>query len=182
MIEQFYNFTTDEEIEYALKTFKDLEGLYHKNKGNRSTTLFQDTYHPDFIKLVSLYTEKLKNKINKDIYVHSSAIVKYKVGDSMVLHSDLQRDCNNDIISMIVYFTDNYTGGEIVFPYQDPVFEIKAPRAMAITYPVHGEENMHYIKEVTSGIRYAMTFCFTTNKDLIKEPYKIMYEQNKIVY
>ena len=178
MIKQLYNFTTEEEIEYALKTFKVLEGLYHKNKGNRSTTLFQDTYHPDFINLVSLYTKKLKNEINKDIYVHSSAIVKYNAGDSMDLHSDIQKGCEDDIIGMIVYFAEDYTGGEIVFPYQDPILEIKAPRAMAITYPVHGEENMHYIKKVTSGIRYAMTFCFTTNKDFIRNAYRTMYNGN----
>jgi hypothetical protein len=176
MIEQFYNFTTDEEIEYALKTFKGLEGLYHKNKGSRSTTLFEDAYHPDFIKLVSLYTEKIKNKINKDMYLHSSTILKYKVGDSMELHSDLQRDCVDDIMSMIVYFADDYTGGEIVFPYKDPVFEIKPPRAMAMTYSPHGEENLHYIKEVTSGIKYAMAFCFTTNKKYIKDCYISLYE------
>lgn len=176
MIEQFYNFTTDEEIEDALKIFKRLEPLYHKNKGIRYKTLFEDEYHPDFIKLVSLYTEKLKNKINKDMYVHSVVIVKYNVGDSMYEHSDLQRDCTDDILSMIVYFADDYTGGEIVFPYKDPIFEIKPPRAMAMTYSPHGQENRHYVKEVTSGIRYAMAFCFTTNKAYIKDCYMSLYE------
>jgi hypothetical protein len=176
MIKQYYNFTTEKEIISALQIFKQLEGFYDQNKRNRSTTLYQDRDNPAFLDLVSCYTAKLKEILQKEIYVHSSAIVKYNPGDSMELHSDIQIGCDDDIIGMIVYFDDKYTGGSIVFPHQNPSLEINPIKAMAITYPIHGDEFMHYIKEITSGVRYAMTFCFTTNKKYIKDCYRTLYE------
>jgi hypothetical protein len=176
MIKQYYNFTTEKEIIYDLQIFKKLEGLYSKNKGSRSTTLFQDEYNLDFLTLVSHYTEKIKKILEKNIYIHSSAIVKYNIGDSMCLHSDIQKGCDDDILGMIVYFDDKYKGGQIVFPNQKIIVKIKPSKGVAITYPSQGDEFMHYIEEVTSGVRYAMTFCFTTNKAYIKDCYSSLYK------
>jgi hypothetical protein len=176
MIKQYYNFTTEEEIVYALQIFKKLEGLYRgNNKGDRYTTLFQDQYDLDFLTLVSLYTEKIKKILEKDIYIHSSAIVKYNVGDSMCLHSDIQKGCDEDILGMLVYFDDEYEGGQIVFPNQKNIVKIKPSKGVSITFPSHGDESMHYVEEVTSGVRYAMTFCFTTNKVYTKDCYSSLY-------
>jgi hypothetical protein len=104
-------------------------------------------------------------------------MAKYNAGQKMIVHSDIMNDtCLDDLYTMIVYFTDQYEGGELYFPYHDPYFEIKPDKSMALVYPT--EKNtingkyMHGVKEITSGTRYAMAFCFTTNEKFANIVYK----------
>jgi hypothetical protein len=61
----------------------------------------------------------------------------------------------------VLYYNDNFEGGEIIYPNQGITLKPKA--RMLISHP-GGEEYLHGIKKVTNGVRY-MTTGFVFDKE-----------------
>jgi hypothetical protein len=91
---------------------------------------------------------------------HDWEILKYETGDYFKNHMD---DCasHNRTVSAIVYFNDNYEGGEIEFPNFDVIYKPKA--GDILVFPSIFTYN-HNVKEITSGTRYAAVNWFSYAK------------------
>ena len=75
----------------------------------------------------------------------------------------------------LLYLTDfeeDFKGGEFVFvDGHDKLNRTIEPRLGRVSFFTSGVENKHYVKRVTSGVRYALTLGFTCDATkAIKEP------------
>ena len=78
----------------------------------------------------------------------------------------------NKIVA-IVYFNDNYDGGELYFPQHD--IEVKIDAGTLMIFDV-GIENLHGVKTVTSGNRYSML----TSWDYAENTYPEGFQEQKL--
>lgn len=69
--------------------------------------------------------------------------------------------------STLVYFNDDYVGGELYMPQHE--FEIKPEPGMLIAFK--GDENhLHGVKKVTEGIRYTWSVFWTSTQWAVNNP------------
>jgi hypothetical protein len=85
------------------------------------------------------------------------ALLKYEVGDFFKVHTDASRAYPRQV-STVYYINDDYTGGEIFFPYIN--LEVKPKKDEFLVFP---STNLfsHYAKEVVSGTKYSMPNWFS---------------------
>lgn len=85
------------------------------------------------------------------------ALLKYEVGDFFKVHTDASRAYPRQV-SAVYYINDDYTGGEIFFPYIN--VEVKPKKDEFLVFP---STNLfsHYAKEVVSGTKYSMPNWFS---------------------
>ena len=85
------------------------------------------------------------------------ALLKYEVGDFFKVHTDSSRAYPRQV-STVYYINDDYTGGEIFFPYIN--VEVKPKKDEFLVFP---STNLfsHYAKEVVSGTKYSMPNWFS---------------------
>jgi hypothetical protein len=151
------NFLSEEEIIPIMEEIRSREWI----KGHN--------HHRDFTTF-SKYKERIINSLNMpnaSIEPLDNVIVRYE-GQGMHPHVDIQNYFNlahyNEIektsdvekiklfagrYSFIIYFNDDYTGGEICYPMQDLYYKPKAG-----TIVVHDVKNVHAVKKVESGLRF----------------------------
>jgi len=107
----------------------------------------------------------LKNNIEQDFLCQVGeegigTVVRYEVGWTLEYHADCWSDLptytgypSRDI-SSIIYLTDDFEGGNLVFPDLD--IEIEPAAGSAIYFP-SDEKHMHVVTEVKSGNRSTCT-------------------------
>lgn len=85
------------------------------------------------------------------------ALLKYEVGDFFKVHTDASRAYPRQV-SAVYYINDDYTGGEIFFPYIN--LEVKPKKDEFLLFP---STNLfsHYAKEVVTGTKYSMPNWFS---------------------
>lgn len=85
------------------------------------------------------------------------ALLKYEVGDFFKVHTDASRAYPRQV-STVYYINDDYTGGEIFFPYIN--LEVKPKKDEFLVFP---STNLfsHYAKEVVTGTKYSMPNWFS---------------------
>lgn len=122
--------------------------------------------HKPVKKVIKKYTKIIANIVGQEMYPHICGIVKYEKGGSCEEHIDVAEDlgCQDDLYSAVLYFNDNYEGGEIYFPKLDEEYHPFA--GSLIFYPGTFPEYLHGVREVTSGQKYIMPMCFTPHKKL----------------
>ena len=134
---------------------------------------------PNLPELLSKYYDTLKNFIETsfECKVHDegvSSVVEMKAGDSMPVHLDHGSAQNESVglktgaghpsrdLSSVLYYNDDYEGGEIYFPTQDLL--IKPEPGMFICFPAK-DEFPHQVKEIKSGYRWCSTNFWCIKKD-----------------
>lgn len=140
---------------------------------------------PKSVKLAKKYADKAYKAyldycpeyVDKDkkVWVHTMHLLKYTTGGSMLVHTDwINDECSDCVLSAVVYFNDEFTGGEIVFPFLDDKAVIIPPKTGSILiYPALEKEYSHGVNIVTSGTRYVIGYCFTTNESKAPGLYKL---------
>jgi hypothetical protein len=116
------------------------------------------------------YGERFLEQYDLDLNIHIVGFLKYYEGGSLPVHTDIidGGTCQECKVGAVAYFNDDYTGGEFIIPeLTDQQFHLEA--GGAVSYPADDTKYNHGVNTVTSGIRYALCYCFTTNKN--KYPY-----------
>lgn len=114
------------------------------------------TYLGDVAKRMKETVEDAHGRPVKRVSTHAQ---KWETGSFASYHSD-----NTDMdgkpsawepskFVCLVYLNDDYSGGELDF--RDHNITIAPPKGILITFP-GGIENVHAVKEVTSGCRYTL--------------------------
>ena len=133
--------------------------------------ILNDKY-PELYSLVDKYNMKIKSvieeKFNYKVYMRPPVVVRWLPGNSQSPHADKQLNDGTPNpfptydINSIIYWNDDFEGGQFYYQDHDICLEIEA--GMAVVHP--GDVNyLHGIKEITSGVRWTSP-AFTTITDL----------------
>lgn len=124
----------------------------------------------DDLKLFSLpsnfinqLTQQIKDQISsvflKDISLNTVHAQRFGPGGSGAVHSDNTNEDGSDShyeinkYAAIIYLNDQYSGGEIYFPQHD--LSVKPMAGSILLFP-GGRENLHGVREITSGNRHTI--------------------------
>jgi hypothetical protein len=126
---------------------------------------------PNYSKIKNI----IESSFNCNVYDEGvSSVVELKTGDSMPVHLDHGSSLNESVglktgaghptrdISSVLYYNDDYEGGEIYFPNQDLL--IKPKPGMFICFPAK-DEFPHQVREIKSGYRWCSTNFWCIKKD-----------------
>lgn len=170
------NFVSDEDCQYFIEFFDELadKGIItdrHTNE-NDGRSLVWNLDNPIFNQYAKKYFDIIADLYDgpEKLYPHIVGLYRYGIGPGLGDHIDIMNDgCSECKMSGIIYFNDNYEGGEIWFPNLN--FEVKPPKGSLIYYPAFGEEYRHGVRAITSGYRYAIPTCFTTDIERSQKHY-----------
>lgn len=129
------------------------------------------TLNPEIFNIVEYYIDKMKKVIEDkhDVEVHSRppVIVRWIPGNVQSPHSDKQLNDGSPNpfptydINSVIYWNDNFEGGEFYYPEYD--IELKIEAGMAVAHPgdIH---YLHGVKPVVSGTRWTTPSFYTITK------------------
>jgi hypothetical protein len=112
-----------------------------------------------FESLKEKFKEAIELVFERKVTANTSHAQKWEVGGFAAPHSDnSDHDGNPNAFEInkyvgILYLNENYEGGELYFP--DHNIEFKPSAFSYICFP-GGIENIHGVREITSGTRYTM--------------------------
>jgi hypothetical protein len=122
--------------------------------------------------LIKKYSAKIFDAYNLDynLYTHVAFLVKYDVGSFAPLHSDIMDErCTEDKLSLVLYFNDDYVGGDIYFPKLEKQYH--PSKGTALAYEADNPNFDHGVNKIEKGTKYILAFCFTKNKSLSQNEY-----------
>jgi len=163
----FKNILDQKDLEQIILQLKSTPVTIDKS-GYSPFGVYTENNNPILPQILSKYYDRLKKIIETsfDCKVHDeglNSIVEMIVGDSMPVHLDHGSALDQSVgfktgaghpsrdISSVLYYNDDYEGGEICFPKQDLL--IKPEPGMFICFPAK-DEFPHQVKEVKSGYRW----------------------------
>lgn len=168
------NFVSEEDRARAIDLITSCELIDFKN--NSLAKIAPAT--SEVTQLVKKYSDKSLDvhrelhKIQVPIYTHEGFLTLWEVGAHAGVHMDNHEGAEFVQLSSVLYFNDEFEGGEIFFPEFDFVHKPKA--GDGIFFPAFTKEHsyMHGVTKVTSGKRYTMGLWHTqyeerADKDLI---------------
>lgn len=129
------------------------------------------TLNPEIFNIVEYYIDKMKkvieDKHNVEVYSRPPVIVRWIPGNLQSPHSDKQLNDGSPNpfptydINSIIYWNDNFEGGEFYYPEYD--IELKIEAGMAVAHPgdIH---YLHGVKPVVSGTRWTTPSFYTITK------------------
>jgi len=142
-------------------------GIY---TGNGGTRLLHEAFNRNYAKA----KEKIESSFNVKVFDEDmSSVIEFKKGDFMALHLDhgvaskdfvgYKTGLGNPTrdISSVLYYNDDYEGGEICFPNQQ--LTIKPKPGMFICFPAK-DEFPHEVKEIKNGYRWCTTTFWCIQK------------------
>lgn len=159
-IRVFSNFIDQEDIDFCLNLLETK--TKERWKYNPRVLIVPNTVIASFYQVVKhayRVTELIKEVFNipqKEIYCVNSELGTWTYEGGSGQHED---SANEGYLkfSSIIYLTDDYEGGEIVFPELD--FEYKPKAGDLILFPSHGY--LHEVKPVLSGNRSTIVGFFS---------------------
>ena len=123
------------------------------------------------LNVLNKYRDKVQDLLQKTFECELepaviNSITEYRTGSMLNEHADKVCESWRDV-SNILYYNDNYTGGEIFFSQYDLQFKPKA--GSVLIFPAGGNY-AHGVHPVTSGDRYVTT-TFWVVKEWLNKPY-----------
>ena len=143
-------------------------GVYMQDENNNDLI---EVFKKNYLKAKAIIEDSFSCKVYEE---GMGSVVELKAGDFMPLHFDHGSSENKSVglktgagnpsrdISSVLYYNDNYEGGEISFPNQDLI--IKPKPGMFICFPAT-DEFPHQVKEIKSGYRWCSTAFWCIKKD-----------------
>lgn len=167
-----------EDLQQVIKYLKNTPVTFDQT-GYSPYGLYAANDSPTLTYVLDRYYNILKNIIetsfNCSVYDEGlTSIVEMKTGDSMPVHLDHGSVQNKSVglktgagnptrdLSSVLYYNNDYEGGEIYFPEQDLL--IKPQPGMFICFPAK-DEFPHQVKEIKSGYRWCSTNFWCIKKD-----------------
>lgn len=125
----------------------------------------------EIFSLVEFYINKMKKEIeskhNVEVYARPPVIVRWIPGNAQSPHSDKQLDDGSPNpfptydINSIIYWNDDFEGGQFYYPEYDIELEIEAGMAVAHPGDIH---YLHGVKPVKAGTRWTTPSFYTITK------------------
>jgi len=126
---------------------------------------------PEVIEFIKKYSDKsinihkLWNNLEHPIYTFEAFLTVWKINSYAGVHIDNHENAEFVQHSSVLYFNDEFEGGEIYFPEFDFVHTPKA--GDGIFFPAFTEESKyeHGVTKITKGNRYTMGLWHTQSKE-----------------
>jgi hypothetical protein len=128
---------------------------------------------PEAVRLVKESAAKIAKLLPYEgAVVHDCIFVQYKPGAHIDAHMDFDDEpaCKNCTHSAVVYFDDQYEGGQIYFPVLAKDYHPNA-RSMVV-FTQRDRNYVHGVRAVTSGVRHMINLCMSKDPDGSCEEYK----------
>lgn len=170
------NFVSEEDCQYFISLIDYLVSIGvitdRQTNENDGRSLVWNYDFPEFNAYAKKYFDAIVKLYSgpEQLYPHIIGLYRYGVGPGLGTHSDIMDEgCSECKMSAIIYFNDDYDGGEIWFPNLD--ISIKPPKGSLVYYPSSGDDYIHGVKPITSGYRYAIPACFTSDYQRCQKHY-----------
>ena len=123
---------------------------------------------PDIYNIVDKYIDKmqkvLEDKFSVSLYKRPPVLIRWLPGNEQQPHADKQLNDGKPNpfplydLNSIIYWNDNFEGGEFYYPEHD--IEIKIKPGMAVVHPgdIH---YLHGVKKILSGERWSTPSFYT---------------------
>jgi hypothetical protein len=148
------NFIDDADCDLAVKLYEDTreKGLY-RNAGDGRLLNVNPTF-PDVIYLVNKYISKIDAIYDAKFYPREVFMSLYQTSSAIPPHTDYTHPDLKDSLGVMLYFNDDFEGGELYFPNLN--YEYKPKKGSAIIFPCNNKEYLHGVRQITAGERYTM--------------------------
>ena len=126
---------------------------------------------PDIFAIINKYILKMADaisgKYNVEVSCRPPVLIRWLPGNSQSPHADKQLN-NGDPnpfptydLNSIIYWNEDFVGGQIYYPEYD--FEIPISAGIAVAHP--GDVNyLHGVREIQSGVRWTTPSFYTITK------------------
>jgi len=151
-----------EDCNLAISYYDDLvaQGHFKKVGDGRLLVLHANKGFP--FDLVNKYLPKINESYKTTFYIRDILLSIYSDGAHIPPHWD-EHQRFKDNLGAVIYFNDDFEGGEIYFSNYD--FYYKPKKGSIILFPCNDSEYEHGVRPVTSGTRYTMPIEFTLKKE-----------------
>ena len=136
-----------------------------------------------------ILTETIKQimefAFKSNIKLNSISMQTYSTGAFVIPHSDnsfLDGSTNGydmNKYSAIIYLNEDYSGGELYFPQHD--ISISPNKFSCYIFP-GGQENIHGVKEITSGTRHILISMWDNESATYSQEELDLFENNKAIW
>lgn len=190
---QFKNFVSEDDLNTLNKYISDNKVVGSINKSQIKDSLVLDTVLRIEERLYRLvddeYYKRYSITIKRNMCMGGLDLTRWQIGDSLPIHSDAENYNREPIlfngwyrsnVTVIIYLTNNFEGGEIVFPEFD--LSIKPEAGELFVYP---GRYRHRVNKLISGQRHTAIGAFefdvvSTIEDIfdntIDDPSKLLFE------
>lgn len=169
----FENFVEEDDCNMAIDYLNKMQMQNKLLKSEIDNRLFEwNPKSKESLYLIKKYSKKILDIYDLDynLYTHVAFLVRYDVDAFVPLHSDIMDErCSEDKLSLILYFNDDYVGGDIYFPKLEKQYHPN--KGTALAYEADNPNFDHGINKIEKGTKYIFAFCFTKNKNLSQKEY-----------
>jgi predicted 2-oxoglutarate/Fe(II)-dependent dioxygenase YbiX len=125
---------------------------------------------PDTYEILEMHAKAAKNLAEKlyncTLKFREPALVRYRAGmhqpeahaDKQNLDGTFKEGMGDWDLSVVMYFNNDFEGGELVFPQHN--VKIAPTPGRIVVYP-GDDAYLHYVDHVTAGVRWACPLFFT---------------------
>lgn len=166
-IQIFDNFIDKEDCLYAINLFDSLEKNNKFPRHHDKRLLLINPKISEAHYLVKKYSDKIlniyKNNFVSKLYLQEFFLAVFPEGASLHRHVDADGGNRSFVLSAVLYFNDDFEGGEIVFPNLDFVYKPKI--GSVVCFPSYGKNYEHEVHTLTKGKRYTIPISYTLDKE-----------------
>ena len=167
------NFISEQDCQYAINILKHFtqENKLETFKDNPTVFVSPKTKEVvEFEKKFSILCckeQKNSSGFKLPLFTTEAFLSLWVVGSYSGVHLDSHYGYEFLQFTSVLYFNNDYQGGEIYFPNQQIVIRPKA--GSVILFPSGGTEYPHGVKEITSGVRATLAMWHTGRIDKASE-------------
>ena len=167
------NFISPQDCQYAIELLKyfSQENKLEIFKDNQKVRVAPET--KEVVELCKKFSvlcleeNKKHNGFKLPLYTTEAFLSLWTEGTDAGVHLDSHYGYEFIQFTTVLYFNNDYQGGEIYFPNQQVVIKPKA--GSAILFPSGGTEYPHGVKQITSGARSTLAMWHTGRIDKASE-------------
>lgn len=159
------NFISKDHLKIINDYIKEVGFIENENPVEFPLAILKFNENKEIIDILDDYRKKVQFLLERDFDCEVepavfNQVARYLPGDNLNEHADKVCESWRDL-SNVLYYTDDYEGGEFFFSQYGIEFK---PKAGTLLYFPGGANYAHGVKTVTSGERYTTTIFWKVKK------------------
>lgn len=159
------NFISKDHLKIINDYIKEVGFIENENPVEFPLAILKFNENKEIIDILDDYRKKVQFLLERDFDCEVepavfNQVARYLPGDNLNEHADKVCESWRDL-SNVLYYTDDYEGGEFFFSQYGIEFK---PKAGTLLYFPGGANYAHGVKTVTSGERYTTTVFWKVKK------------------
>lgn len=159
------NFISEDHLKIINNYIKEVGFTENENPVEFPLAILKFNESKEIIEILDDYRKKVQSLLERDFDCEVepavfNQVARYLPGDNLNEHADKVCESWRDL-SNVLYYQDDYEGGEFFFSQYGIEFK---PKAGTLLYFPGGANYAHGVKTVTSGERYTTTIFWKVKK------------------